>query len=811
MTKTCRCLRHALALLLALLASFPAWSQVLDEVEIQRDGDAVLVRVLFNAHIQYLRHSPPNRGELVRLEFQILNDPELAASKVDEYRRIKGGALLPDFDVSYQAAQSGQTVKNIQIHFTRPVSFTVLPGESNRAIVLRIPVAPGADAQAEGQSRAAALPLAERFIVTLKQADKPIRNFVAIPADFQALSLFSDSLADADGGTTYRLNLGYFEREAEATRVRDALLKRFPEAFVARMRAAEEPPPAASVPAPAQTVSQPLPAAPLPKSSAEVEAQAAQLFAQGKAALDNGDNALAIGQLNRLLVLPPSSYSQQAQELIGLARERNGQIRKARAEYELYLKLYPTGEGTERVRERLAELPEADAVSVAGGRGMRPVTPIPFTLSGSFSQFYYNGATHAETRVNTGTTVDQAVFNETDQSSLITNLDLSGRFRTRQFDNRMVLRNTNTADFLDRGNSRNRLTSAYYDFKYLPWQAGGRVGRQSGLSGGVLGRFDGFSGGYQLTPQWKTNVVIGQPVEYDFDSDRLFYGFNIDGGTFAEHWSGNAYLIEQKIDNVVDRRAIGSELRYFDQQASMYGLLDYDFYFNKLNIAMFQGSLNTEDGYTYNLLYDQRQTPTLQLGNALIGETNTSMSALLSSLSLDEVKQQAQDRTALAQLLFAGVSKQINPHLQLGVDLRLSRIGALPASGDLPATPATGTVRNINFQTIGSNLYSERDILVFNIGALEGREYSGMNLAINSLSVWREHWVIEPALRYYRQKNDIGTRLTRITPSLRLTYRWTEAQSLEAEFQLERSHTESDDQEETSTRQFGSIGYRLDF
>ena len=55
-----------------------------------------------------------------------------------------------------------------------------------------------------------------------------------------------------------------------------------------------------------------------------------------------------------------------------------------------------------------------------------------------------------------------------DQSALITNLDLSGRFRTTQFDNRMVIRNTNTADFLGRGNSRNRLTAAYYDFKYLP-------------------------------------------------------------------------------------------------------------------------------------------------------------------------------------------------------------------------------------------------------------------------------------------------------------------------------------------------------
>lgn len=811
MTHRCRFTRHVLTFLFFLLASVPAFSQVLDEVEVQRDGNEVLVRILFNARIQYLRHSPADRGELLRIEFQILNDPELAASSADEYRKIAGGGLLPDFAVTYQASQGGRAIKNVQVRFDKAVSFAVAPGESNRSIVLRIPVAKGADVIAEQQTRASALPLDERFIVILQQDDKPIRKVVPIPADFQALSLFSDSIDQPDGATTYRLNLGYFESEAEATRVLEALKKRFPDAVVARMRAESEPPPAATVPAAAQTVTEQLPAAPVPKTTAEVEAQAAQLFAQGKAALDNGDNALAIGQFNRVLVLPPSSYSQQAQELIGLARERNGQNRKARAEYELYVKLYPSGEATERVKARLAALPAADTVRTAGLRASRPVTPIPFTLNGSFSQFYYHGATHAESRVDTGTTVDKAVFDDTDQSALITNLDLSGRFRTTQFDNRMVIRNTNTADFLGRGNSRNRLTAAYYDFKYLPMQIGGRLGRQSGLSGGVLGRFDGFSGGYQLSPQWKTNLVFGQPVEYDFDSERYFYGVNVDGGTFAEHWSGNSYLIEQKIDDVVDRRAVGSELRYFDEKRSMYALVDYDVYFSKLNIAMLQGTLSADNGYTYNLLYDQRQTPTLQLGNALIGETSSSMSALLRRMPLNDVKQQAMDRTALARLLFAGVSKQINPHLQLGLDLRLSSIGALPASGELPASPATGTVKHVNVQAIGSNLYSDRDILVFDLGKLRGQDYNGLSISLSSLSVWREHWVLEPALRFYRQNSSLGTRLTRTTPSLRVTYRWTEAQSLEVEIMLERAKTDSDTQSETTNRHFGSIGYRLDF
>ncbi|QID17408.1 hypothetical protein G3580_06965 [Nitrogeniibacter mangrovi] len=807
-----RCLRHLrwITCLFALLAAMPAIGQVLDEIEVQRDGNDVLVRILFNARIQYLRHSPTDRGELVRIEFQVLNDPEAAASSADEYRKVDGGGLLPDFSVTYSSGQGGRTVKNIQLRFDKPVHFSVSPGESNRSVVLRIPIAAAAVAQEAQQARTAELPLAQRYIVVLHAQDAPIRKVVPIPADYQALSLFTDTI-DVDGATQYRLNLGYFEDAAEAERVRQALKKRFPEATVARMRDDATPPPSASVPPPAQTVTAESAPATVPQTAEEVEAQAATLFAQGKAALDNGDNALAIGRFNRVLVLPPSRYSQQAQELIGLARERNGQIRKARAEYELYLKLYPDSEGAARVGKQLAALPEAGAARTVGARAARPVTPIPFTLSGSLSQFYYHGATHAESRVNTGTTIDKAVFDETDQSALITNIDLTGRFRTAQFDNRLVLRDTNTADFLGRGNSRNRLTAAYYDFKYLPMQMGGRIGRQSGLSGGVLGRFDGLLGGYQFAPRWKANVVVGQPVEYNFDSSRYFYGANVDAGTFAEHWSGNGYVIEQKIDDVVDRRALGGDVRYFDPHLAMYGLVDYDTYFRKLNIAMLQGTLSTDSGYTWNLLYDRRQTPTLQLGNALIGETHSSMHTLLQTLSLDRIKQQALDRTALAKLLFAGVSRQFNPHLQLGVDLRLSSIGALPASGNLPATPATGTVRHVNVQAIGSNLYSDRDILVFDVGSLHGRDYTGLSASLNSLSVVREHWVLEPALRYYRQRNDAGTRLRRITPSLRLTYRWKESQSLEMEFMLEQSQTDANGQSESSTRQFASLGYRVDF
>ena len=75
----------------------------------------------------------------------------------------------------------------------------------------------------------------------------------------------------------------------------------------------------------------------------------------------------AIGALNQLLLLPPNSRSQEAQELVGLAWERAGDLARARRRIQqLYLKLFPEGEGAQRV---------GAAARVARGRGDPTVGP----------------------------------------------------------------------------------------------------------------------------------------------------------------------------------------------------------------------------------------------------------------------------------------------------------------------------------------------------------------------------------------------------------------------------------------------------
>ena len=70
----------------------------------------------------------------------------------------------------------------------------------------------------------------------------------------------------------------------------------------------------------------------------------------------------------------------------------------------------------------------------------------------------------------------------------------------------------------------------------------------------------------------------------------LFYGANVDIGPIGQAWSGNAYYFNQMVNGVVDRRAVGTEVRYGSNGINVYALVDYDIYFNALNIAMLNGS-----------------------------------------------------------------------------------------------------------------------------------------------------------------------------------------------------------------------------
>lgn len=827
---------------LLLAAPWLAHAQLIEDVEVGRAEGQAIVRVRFVTPIQYVRHAPATSGDLLKIEFQLVGSTTASIDQQEEYRKPRAVDGLPSFRLTYGATQARQPVKNLQIRFASPVRYRVVMGEGNRSLRILVPLPDDTSRRAGrvGDLLPATAPQ-EGYVVTLASGETPDLNAPPIPAGLQDYTVFTERRREG-AKTIFSLRLGFFATAEEAERVRAQVLRRFPKAVVTALAARKPAVPPAAVGGPPSEPAAPVPApgapppvappptpAPIPGAAPplagapaeglpppvppeEVEQQAYLGVARARSAMQAAQPGVAVDFLNQVLTLPPNKHSREAQALVGHARAANGEIAKARIEYQLYLTLYPEGPEAPSVKESLAGLGKEPPPGSA--ERARDVPPIPFSVTGSIAQSYNRGATKAETdtRVSNASTVDRATFAAVDQSALVTNVDLSARVRGTDYDNRLVFRDTNVQNFLGTTRDTNQVTAAYYEVKNLPLQWSARLGRQTSSSSGVFGRFDGLQASLQVAPLWRLGTVAGKPVEFSsFDSKRRFAGLTAEVGPFFERWSGSGYVIAQRIDSITDRRAVGGDLRYFDAQNSLYTLVDYDTHFGELGIFLIQGARSFEGGWSLTGLYDYRRAPPLQMSNALLGEATTSMRQLLATRSREEVEALARARTAESKQAFIGLTKQFNPTWQVGIDLRYSNIGPLPPSGTLPATPSTGNVYTTSFQLTGSNLLGLRDITVFNVSATRSPTFSGRSAALNQVLVLAERWTFEPALRYYQQRDTAEVELRRLGPSLRVAYRPQERVSLEGEVAWERTETSSPTLDDRTTRNFVSLGYRWDF
>ena len=847
-----------LVLLPAALFSAAAGAEVLDELTVFQERADAVVRITFGVRIQYLRTVVVGK-DLLEVYFQIVSAEGVT---VQESRRIASSATFPGVEVTYPLQPRFQAQKLI-VRFTRAVTLRVRPS-GNQAIDLIIPDggrllgrapegAPAEPARTPAEpARVAAEPAREtatRFVIRLDsfRTLEDLNRAPPVPREFSNFEVLT-SEARRDGRTEYDILLGYFGTAETAERVHQRLRQRFPRAEIIDLGELPREPdrtavsPAAPKPAPAPVavtpptppvappapvaaippvVAAPVPAtpptppaitapSPPPASTEEVEARAAELLSGANIAINTGNYAEATEKLNQLLMLPPNRQSQEAQELIGLARERSSETAKARAEYELYLRLFPDGDGAVRVRKRLLAL-GADAPPAP-----RPDRAPVRAVSGSLSQYYYGGRTKIDTAFNTPTTPDRSTFAATDQSLLVTNLDLTLRNRSESADTRLVFRDTYSKSFLDTTSSYNRLNAAYYEYRGLQNSFTTRIGRQTGLSGGLPNRFDGAIAGLGIARKWRVNAAAGVPVEYpSIDSRRRFWATNLEYENLGDALSGNFFYVDQTVDGVLDRRAVGNETRYVRGGTSLFSLLDYDTSYQEWNITMLQGTWQTEGRTTLNLLYDRRKAPLLTTTNAIFGQPTTSISTLLQTLTLEQVRQQALDVTAMVTQALIGFTTPVSQKWQVGADARLTNVGALPEvviNGIVvPAQPATGDIYSYTAQAIGSNLYSSRDTNVFSATYLDGPTQQGYQLAFNNLSLIAERWTVEPALRYYTQKDNQQVELTRWTPGLRITYRVRDSVTLETEFNWEQSRTVSPTAQEDTRRGFYYVGYRWNF
>jgi hypothetical protein len=540
---------------------------------------------------------------------------------------------------------------------------------------------------------------------------------------------------------------------------------------------------------------------PIEKKAPEKGGVLEQKMKTGRQALIRGDNKTAITIFTKLSRSTDSRYNRDALELLGLSYERAGNRKKAGKIYQQYIRKYPRGDATARVKQRLANLSRFGARAPL--RAAKPERkPGDMEYYGTWSQRWYTGTTSA------------SGSSSVDQSALLSNLYLNARFNTDNVKYRATLNADHTLDSMSTTATKGDIRKAYVEAKAKSKRYEARLGRQSGNARGILTRFDGVIGGFNLYRDWHLYLASGAPVDTVApDSERRFQGISVDTRIPSSDLSLTMFSMDATIDGEPDRKAIGMEGRYSTSDSSSLGLLDYDTYFNDLNILLVQSNWKGSKDLTYNLLVDYRKSPLLQLSNVLLapvnGVTYESIAALRAAQPGVDVYQAARDRTATSRLVSGGITRALSQRVQLSGDISISDVSGVPASEGQPAVAGTGLLTAVTGRIIASNWLAKNSVTVAGASLVDGSTYNALSTFVTERAVFKRDWRVEANLSMYLVDSGNGTAQVRLTPALRTEYR---RKQITFEFELGQEVVDNTGTLVSSTeRTFVMLGYRYDF
>jgi hypothetical protein len=531
-----------------------------------------------------------------------------------------------------------------------------------------------------------------------------------------------------------------------------------------------------------------------------------QQWAEARAAFDANDLATATRLLTRLIEYPEHAYRAEAQELLGLARERSGQLAHAKAEFEEYLRRYPDGPAAGRVSQRLAALTTLDSRPRVDAVGSR-TSAMEWDAFGGWSQEY---------RYDTMSIDDGTVsFDLASQSLLVTDGDLS----LRGSGERIAVQARLNAGYLydmskDGPGNRTRVGYAYAEVSDRVFGLSGRLGRQSTHDGGVLGSFDGLNLGWRPVEDLRFGLTGGSLVDSTYDAlttDRQFVSLSANWSGAVEGLEIGPYVIDQTYQGVPDRRAVGANLRWFGQGQTLVGLLDYDIDFSAVNMAMLLGTFELPGRWMLTGTIDHRKSPFLTTRNALVGQPIQSLDALIAQLGETGVRQLARDRTAEVETVSLGVSHPIGTRLQWIADLAAIRIADLPASGGVAAVPGSGTEVSLGGQLIANSLLTSGDVSIVGFRLFESDLSRSVSLSLGSRFPLWGRLRAGPRLRFdHRESVSDGAVQEILSPALRVD--WNSGNTtIEFEAGGEWASRELPIDEEKTDRYWFSFAYRLGF
>lgn len=537
------------------------------------------------------------------------------------------------------------------------------------------------------------------------------------------------------------------------------------------------------------------------------KSKAFKLLVLGRKALKQGKNKLAIRIFTKMLGLPAGPERQEAMELLGVARERNGQKAHAKAMFREYLKRYPKSKGVSRVKQRLQDLLHAQLKPKARLKAKKSKKKKTSSrIYGSFAQYFYRGQSNIE---GVGSTLDQSL--------LLNQLSINWRIRSADYDIRNFVYASQNYDYASETGKALTLQTAYSQFKNNRWGFSGRAGRQSGSGGGVLGKFDGLRGSYDVTNKIAVNAVMGYPVDFSdkrsIQTQKPFFGIGAELDGDGKDVDILPYYIRQEVDGIVDREAIGSEFRFFHKLGNFYGLVDYDIAYTDLNIYLFRGQYNWRKNTIFNLNFDYRNNPLLFTTNALIGRTDAStIDELLDIRTEDRINELAENRVGKSTSLSFGVSHTFNSQYQLNGDMTIAQQEYI-IDDVMPGfvTSVSDQQIYLSSQLIVNKWFNDRDISVLGVRLSQTSSYNELSLSASNRLPLKNKWKFDTRMRVGLRQNDSGEDLVKYRPSVKWNFRQNQSMHYEAELGVEWWRYGGDTNNPDFQRIFANLGYRWNF
>lgn len=787
----------------------PGAGRFVDIVEVSDHDDQVDLTVQFNCSVRYVTHLPASEGAQVRVQLQPLPDCGIVPGSqiASELPPVSGGAGIVTA-VRVDGDVPGQIT--LVFDFKKSERFVLAQGVDPRGLRMRL------IDRAVGHGKillTQPTDTVSNFAINLDSQPKPFeaRAIELAHSRLQAPVFVSEVVID--GEKWYRLRVGPIDRRTEAERLLNRALADYPRAWLAigDDTATTDPnavPSETSLPAVERIGSDP------PLDPATIKA----MLAQVRTSMAAHDYPQAIATLTKLQRQPEFPERAHVQELLGLARERSGQLAHAKAEYEEYLRRYPQGEAAERVALRLRTLRAATAAARGGVEG----TPneAGWRVTGGVAQLFRYDGTRVDNNtpagnVPPGTILPPNSIQTTTDNSLFTDVDVLARRRGENVDWMARLSAGYDKSFVQNGLGDDRRVSIA-SLEMVDRSLGllARFGRQTRNQDGVLGTFDGLFVSYQWRPAWGINVAAGYPVEETnagVFTARRFESVALAFTPPGAHWDASVFAALQQFDGLRDRQAVGIEGRYLASWASLVAIVDYDTFYRSLNTGSLLGTVQLPARWSLSFDAERRNSPVLTTRNALIGQPDTSLAQLEQVFTIQEIFQLARDRTPYTTDYSLTATRPLGQRFQFSSTVSATETGASPASGGVDAQPATGLELTYQAQLYTSSLWRTGDFNVLTatysnteIGKVAGLSASS-RFPVNSA------WRVGPRLTIDRRNLiiDGSTELTYI-PSVLIDYQ-RDRRLLQFEVGGQVGKRDAQLQSQDTKRYYVSLAYRISF